>query len=128
MTDVLVPTEELIVNGVSLDTLTRDMAWAVDFQLIDGMRPFGPDAVPVPVREIHSGGTQYGFLVLTGLPGEISYFAVSELDGDTSWHYVGGKIRADEDQDLDDLLDAAGREVIADNLKRGHLAKAGQPA
>lgn len=124
MTDVLSRTEDLTVNGINVASLCRDMSWAVDFELIDGERPFGPDRTRVAVREIHSGGVVYGFLVETGMPGEISYLAISEVDGDKEWHQVGEKIVWTEGEDLDGMLDTAGRDIIADSLMRGHLAKA----
>lgn len=124
MTDVLNRTEGLTANGVNLESLCRDIAWAVNFELIDGEREFGPDAVKVGVREVHSGGVVYGFLVNLGLPNQVGYMAVSEIVGDDQWHQVGGRIVADETGCLDDALDAAGRDVIADSLRRGHLANA----
>lgn len=108
---------ELVVNGVDVTKLAYDMSWTMEYALVDGQRPFGPEGVPVDVKEIHAGGDVWGFLVPHGLPNRNTWLAVSELLGDDEWHNVVTGINGDND----DEMDAAGRAVIADRLVRGQV-------
>lgn len=116
MTDVLTTSEDLTVNGVSLRSLARDMAWAIEFELVDSDRPFGPEYVPVKVREVHCNGVTWGFVAAEGLPGKDVWLGVSELVGDEHWNVVESGVEG-----TDDELDRLARVVIEDNLVRSHL-------
>jgi hypothetical protein len=116
MTVTAVPAE-LVVNGVDIKKLARDMSWEVEFDLVPSERPFGPEYVPVEVLEIHANGTVWGFLAADGLPNRKTYVAVSELVGDEHWHTVESGVEGDDDE----AMDAAGRAVIADKLVRGQV-------
>jgi hypothetical protein len=116
MTITTVP-DELIVNGVDIKQLAYDMSWEVEYTLVPGQRPFGPEYVAVDVLEIHANETVWGFLAAHGLPGKNTYVAVSEVTGDENWHNVVSSVDGNDD----DAMDAAGRAVIADKLIRGQV-------
>jgi hypothetical protein len=107
----------LVVNGIDINKLAHDMSWEMEFELVKGERPFGPEYVPVEVLEVHAGDVVWGFLAAHGLPGKNTYLAVSELVGDDNWH----RVVTDVDGNDDDAMDAAGRAIIADKLVRGQV-------
>lgn len=88
----------------------------VDFELRDAVRKLPLSEGTVPVREIVFSGVVYGYLISGGpIGGRENWGAVSEVEGDTSIWIVRLNIDGD-----DESLDAAGREIIADALTRGH--------
>lgn len=110
---------DLFVGGVNVTELAHGLSWEMEFELVPGERPFGPEYVPVKVLEIHSGDKVWGFLAAHGLPGKNTYVAVSELLGDDNWHTVVASVDGDDE----DAMDAAGRAVVADLLIRSELAR-----